>query len=64
MITAKITLPINEPIEDERRSGFDRRVLTYDWYIPERRTTADRRQKQQPCAGSSHGAWTDMRQYA
>ena len=47
----------------ERRAGIDRRVLTYDWYIPERRSTADRRQRQ-PNADSNHGEWRDRRRYA
>ncbi len=27
----------------EKRIGIDRRVLSYDWHIPERRAAADRR---------------------
>lgn len=50
-------------INDDRRIGIDRRELTYDWYIPERRIDGDRRQdreKQQ----DSHKAWRLMRRYA
>jgi hypothetical protein len=34
-------------IVKERRSRIDRRVLTYDYYIPERRIPWDRRQGNQ-----------------
>lgn len=35
---------LHELIAGERRAGIDRRALSYDWHIPERRTDADRRQ--------------------
>jgi hypothetical protein len=65
IIQAKKAKPIGRQMVNERRTGIDRRVLTYDWYIPERRTTGDRRQEQ-PRAGSNHGhgEWRDMRRYA
>ena len=43
----------------ERRSGIDRRVLTYDYYIPERRIPWDRRQGNQ-----CHGEWRNGRKTA
>lgn len=46
-------------IVKERRSGIDRRVLTYDYYIPERRIPWDRRQGNQ-----CHGEWRNRRQSA
>ena len=36
---------------DERRAGIDRRALTYDWYIPERRVDTDRRQRRKTASG-------------
>ena len=47
----------------DRRTGIDRRVLTYDWYIPERRSIDDRRQNGK-CAIGIHGEWRDRRRYA
>jgi hypothetical protein len=63
-IKEKTATPVGGRIVDEQRAGFDRRVLTYDWYIPERRSTADRRQKGRPYANDNHGEWHDRRQYA
>ena len=53
------------PKDQERRAGFDRRTLTYDCYIPERRRTPDRRGSD-PCADrdTDHGEWRDRRRYA
>ena len=50
-------------IVGERRSGIDRRVLTYDWYIPERRNILDRRHTEKTF-NNSHGEWCDRRTYA
>lgn len=50
-------------IVGERRSGIDRRVLTYDWYIPERRTILDRRDAKK-AASNRHGEWRGRRNYA
>ncbi len=36
----------------ERRSGIDRRRLTYDWIIPERRALPDRRQESNAQSGN------------
>ena len=44
----------------DRRSGINRRVVTYDWHVPERRGLADRRQVGIK-AGASHAAWRVMR---
>ena len=46
-------------IVEERRSGIDRRVLTYDYYIPERRIPWDRRQGNQ-----CQGEWCNRRKSA
>ncbi|BBO92509.1 hypothetical protein [Desulfosarcina ovata] len=62
MLTKKNHRQQLKPVINERRAGIDRRVLTYDWYIPERRTTTDRRQGQ--CEDDSHGEWRDRRRYA
>jgi len=43
----------------ERRSGIDRRKITYDCYIPERRIPWDRRQGNQ-----CHGEWRNGRKTA
>lgn len=50
----------------ERRTGMDRRMLNYDYYIPERRVTADRRGVHPYAADRdrSHGEWRDRRRYA
>ncbi len=55
--------PVSERIVGERRAGIDRRVLTYDYYIPERRGTTDCR-RVQTYASRSHGKWYDRRQCA
>ena len=49
----------------ERRAGMDRRVLTYDYYIPERRTSVERR-SDEPYADRDdvHGEWRGRRRYA
>ncbi|MBC2709477.1 MAG: hypothetical protein HGJ94_00235 [Desulfosarcina sp.] len=55
MITkAKKRGPVCGRIVGERRTSINRRVLTYDWYIPERRAVADRRQGRSG-ARSNHG---------
>jgi hypothetical protein len=46
-------------IVEERRSGIDRRVLTYDYYLPERRIPRDRRQGNQ-----CHGEWRNRQKSA
>jgi hypothetical protein len=38
---AKVTFPLG--VSRERRSGIDRRQITYDLHIPERRLRKDRR---------------------
>lgn len=43
-------------IVGERRSGIDRRVLNYDWYIPERRSILDRRHAKKTVS-KGHGEW-------
>ncbi|HSO19841.1 MAG TPA: hypothetical protein VLT88_10305 [Desulfosarcina sp.] len=50
-------------IISERRSGIDRRVLSYAFYIPERRINPDRRQ-QGTGAGGGLGEWRGRRRYA
>ena len=35
--------PLCRQTAGEERIGIDRRVLSYDWHIPERRAAADRR---------------------
>ena len=50
-------------IVSDRRSGIDRRELTYDYYIPERRKTVDRRQGGLN-AGNNDGEWRGRRRYA
>lgn len=47
----------------KRRSGFDRRVLTYDWYIPEHRTILNRRHTQKAFT-NSHLEWRGRQKYA
>ena len=46
----------------EKRIGIDRRVLSYDWHIPERRAAADRRLVRK-YANSNHGEWRDKALY-
>ncbi len=50
-------------IVGDRRSGLDRRQITYDWYIPERRITADRRFSI-PSLTNDHGEWHNSQRYA
>lgn len=45
---------IVEQIVGERQSGIDRRVLTHDWYIPERQASLDRRHGEN-AANERHG---------
>ncbi len=45
----------------EQRTGIDRRMLSYDWHIPERRAAADRRLGRK-CASSYRGEWRDWQQ--
>ena len=42
----------------EQRTGIDRRMLSYDWHIPERRTAAERRLGKK-YAVSNQGGWRD-----
>lgn len=55
----------DRPPASDRRAGMDRRRLTYDWYIPERRNTADRRSSE-ACTDhdEDHGEWRNRRRYA
>ena len=62
-INRKEAGPICGRIVEDRRSGLDRRQITYDWYIPERRITADRRFSI-PSPASGRGEWRDKRKYA
>ena len=55
--------PVSGQVVNDRRSGLDRRNMTYDGYIPERRITTDRRFSIQP-RDSNHGEWRDRRRYA
>lgn len=50
--------------ENERRTGMDRRMLTYDCYLPERRVNADRRSSSCRSRDKDHGEWRDRRRYA
>jgi len=50
-------------IISERRSGIDRRVLNYDYYIPERRINQDRRQRG-VYGNNDHGDWRGRRRSA
>lgn len=50
-------------IISERRSGIDRRVLNYDYYIPERRINPDRRQRGSH-GDNDHGEWRGRRRFA
>jgi len=63
IINAKKANAVGGRIAGDRRTGIHRRVLTYDWYIPERRTIDDRRQNKKSATGS-HGEWRDRRRYA
>ena len=47
----------------ERRSGIDRRRLTYEWCIPERRTLTDRRQETKEL-GENDSSWRHRQRYA
>ncbi len=40
----KKSLLLDENGPTERRSGIERRVFSYSWYIPERRFGADKRE--------------------
>jgi hypothetical protein len=62
-VKEKTTTPAVGRTVDEQRAGIDRRVLTYDWYVPERRSTADRRLGRATAKGN-HGEWRDRRRYA
>ncbi|PID39937.1 MAG: hypothetical protein CR984_05810 [Proteobacteria bacterium] len=50
-------------IVNDRRSGLDRRQVSYDWYIPERRITVDRRFSI-PSSENDHTAWNCRQRYA
>ncbi|VTR66442.1 hypothetical protein DESC_480152 [Desulfosarcina cetonica] len=51
-----------KPSFNDRRVGIDRRVVSYDCYIPERRGATDRRRA---CGDDTlHGEWRDRRRYA
>ncbi len=43
----------------EQRTGIDRRELSYDWHIPERRAAAERRLGRK-YAISNHGRLRDL----
>ena len=47
----------------DRRSGIDRRRLTYDWCIPERRTLPDRRQEAN-VLHKKYSSWRHRQRYA
>ena len=47
----------------DRRSGIDRRRLTYDWCIPERRTLPDRRQEANVLR-ENYSSWRYRQRYA
>ena len=55
--------PVGGQIAGEQRTGIDRRMLSYDWHIPERRAAADRRLGRN-CASSYHGEWRDIQPYS
>ncbi|MBR9984353.1 MAG: hypothetical protein KFF68_00445 [Desulfosarcina sp.] len=50
--------PVRGRTAGEQRTGIDRRVLSYDWYIPERRAAAERRLGRK-YAISDRGGWRD-----
>jgi hypothetical protein len=52
--------PICGRTAGEQRTGIDRRVLSYDWHIPERRAAAERRLGRK-YAISNLGGWHDRR---
>jgi hypothetical protein len=53
--------PLCRQSAEEQRVGIDRRVLCYDWHIPERRAAVDRRLVIE-CVSNNHGAGRDRRQ--
>jgi hypothetical protein len=55
--------PVCGEIGGDRRSGLDRRQVSYHWYIPERRITVDRRFSI-PSSTSDHAEWRDRKRYA
>jgi len=42
----------------------DRRQVSYDWYIPERRITVDRRFSIPSSTNDDHGQWRNRKRYA
>ena len=50
-------------INGDRRIGIDRREMTYDWHIPERRSDGDRRQDREK-QKNANKAWRLVRRYA
>ena len=42
LIQEKKQRPVCGRTAGEQRTGIDRRVLAYDWHIPERRAAAER----------------------
>jgi hypothetical protein len=63
IINGKKTASVGGRIAADRRTGINRRVLTYDWYIPERRIIDDRRKNRKSVTGI-HGEWRDRRRSA
>ncbi|WP_319408132.1 hypothetical protein [uncultured Desulfosarcina sp.] len=63
IIKEKEAASVGGRIAGDRRTGIDRRVLTYDGYFPERRTIDDRRQNKKS-ATDIQGEWRDRRRYA
>lgn len=55
--------PVCGQIVEDRRSGLDRRQITYDYYIPERRITDDRRFSI-PSSSTERGEWRGRQRYA
>jgi hypothetical protein len=53
LIQKKKPIAVGGPTAGEQRTGIDRRVLSYDRYIPERREDADRRLGRR-CSGGYH----------
>jgi hypothetical protein len=62
LIQEKNLRPVYGRNAGEKRTGIDRRVLSYDWQIPERRAAAERRLGRE-CAISNDGEWRDRQPY-
>ena len=62
LIREKKQRPVCGRTAGEQRTGIDRRVLSYDWHIPERRAAAERRLGRK-CANNDHGEWCDRQPY-